>query len=498
MTQLADEALEHAIRESRAERARIQADGRGREARVVEPSRSHETDPGVRDAAISRPRRCGATRSLPTWPRRGRSSAGTSRPSPNATGRPTWPAISARTPWRAQARPGRELGFAGLEKSAGEGWPDTFEALDLRLVPVRAGVVYGTYRYRVRYGADEHSGLSERFFLKTPEGWRIAVSTAFDAPPGTPPPPRALVGATLVDGTGAPPIPDAVVLVRDGRIECVGTRTACPVPEGVTVLDLAGRWVTPGIVDAHVHFSQTGWADGRPDALDVRDLHPYEKTEADLEAHPERWFRSYLCSGVTAVFDVGGYSWTTAMAARTTPTRRRLGSTAAGPLLSTLDHWLNLPAERQFIYLKDEAAAREGVRFLASRGAAAVKVWYIVTPERPVEASAPAVLAAGRRGPPRGAPAHRPRHGPGGSQDGAARRRAAARPQRGGPARRRGIPRPGQGQRHDLLSDPHRLRRLPPHGRGRVVAEGARDRRPERVRRPDDASQPRRGRRRAT
>src|SRR5262249_22368169 len=68
---------------------------------------------------------------------------------------------------------------------------------------------------------------------------------------------------------------------------------------------------------------------------------------------------------------------------------------AAGPLLSTRDHWLNLPADRQFIYLKDEAAAREGVRFLAAQGAAAVKVWYIVSPDRPVEASAPAVTAAG-------------------------------------------------------------------------------------------------------
>ena len=289
---------------------------------------------------------------------------------------------------------GAELGFSGLEKSAGEGWPDTFEALDLRLVPVRPGVVYGTYRYRVRYGADEHAGLSERVFLKTPEGWKIAVSTAFDAPAGMPPPPRALVGATLVDGTGGPPLADAVVLIRDGRIDCVGARKACPIPEDVDTLDLKGQWITPGIIDAHVHFSQTGWADGRPDALDLRDQHPYEKTQADLEAHPERWFRSYLCSGVTAVFDVGGYSWTTAMASGTDANSAAPRVTAAGPLLSTRDHWLNLPADRQFIFLKDEPTARDGVRFLAARGAAAVKVWYIVTPERPVEASALAVFAA--------------------------------------------------------------------------------------------------------
>jgi imidazolonepropionase-like amidohydrolase len=69
---------------------------------------------------------------------------------------------------------------------------------------------------------------------------------------------------------------------------------------------------------------------------------------------------------------------------------------AAGPLLSTLDHWLNLPAERQFIHLHDESNARNGVRYLAAAGSKAVKVWYIVRPpDLPVEASAAAVNAAG-------------------------------------------------------------------------------------------------------
>jgi imidazolonepropionase-like amidohydrolase len=68
---------------------------------------------------------------------------------------------------------------------------------------------------------------------------------------------------------------------------------------------------------------------------------------------------------------------------------------AAGPLLSTLDFWLNLPAERQFIHLGTPEDARAGVRYLAARGAGAVKVWFIVTGERPMEEMAAAVRAAG-------------------------------------------------------------------------------------------------------
>jgi predicted amidohydrolase YtcJ len=86
--------------------------------------------------------------------------------------------------------------------------------------------------------------------------------------------PRAIVGGTLIDGTNASPVADAVVLVRGGLIECAGSRAHCHVPAGVQRLDARGKWVIPGLIDAHVHFSQTGWFDGRPDAsISARNFH---------------------------------------------------------------------------------------------------------------------------------------------------------------------------------------------------------------------------------
>ena len=296
----------------------------------------------------------------------------------------------ARTGWT-----GPVLGYEGLEASAGSGWPDVFEGLDLRLVPIRPGVVYGTYRYRVRFGEAEQSGISERFFIETELGWKIAVTTAFQAPPGTPPTPRALVGATLVDGRGGEPLRDSVILMRNGEIECAGPRETCEVPQGVDVIDVSGKWVTPGIVDAHVHFSQTGWADGRPDSIDVREAWPYEAAEAELRENPERLFQSFLCSGVTAVFDVGGYPWTIALPERADQSDRAPHVAAAGPLISTMDHWLNLPGERQFLYASNDETVRNDVRYLASRGSDAIKVWYIALESRDREEMEKAVMAAG-------------------------------------------------------------------------------------------------------
>jgi imidazolonepropionase-like amidohydrolase len=290
---------------------------------------------------------------------------------------------------------GVERGFDSLAGQTGEHWPDFFEGKDLQLIPIRDGLVYGTYRFRVRYGEVEQAGISERFFVRTPEGWRIAVTTAFPSEPGTPPAPRALVGATLLDGRPGSAVKDSVVILRGGKIECAGKRGACPVPEGVETLDLAGNWITPGIVDTHVHFSQTGWADGRPDSLDVRKRFPYEEVEADLRAHPERFFRSYLCSGVTAVFDVGGYPWTWDLRGRSEKDPIAPHVSTAGPLLSTWDFWLNLPAERQFIFLGKDEDALKGVRYLASHHTDAVKVWFIPVKERDFDEMARLVAVAG-------------------------------------------------------------------------------------------------------
>src|SRR6266545_950701 len=85
---------------------------------------------------------------------------------------------------------GFTTGYDEFAKQAGSRWPDEIEASDIHLTPLQPGFVYETYRYRVRYGAEEHSGISERLFIKTPDGWRIAVTGAIDAPPGTPAPPR--------------------------------------------------------------------------------------------------------------------------------------------------------------------------------------------------------------------------------------------------------------------------------------------------------------------
>lgn len=74
---------------------------------------------------------------------------------------------------------GPDFGYDDWAARRDSTWPDTLIATDFTVVPVAPGVVYGTYRYDVRYGDSTSTGISERVFVRTPAGWRIAVTTAF-------------------------------------------------------------------------------------------------------------------------------------------------------------------------------------------------------------------------------------------------------------------------------------------------------------------------------
>ncbi|HEV2145833.1 MAG TPA: amidohydrolase family protein [Longimicrobiaceae bacterium] len=283
-----------------------------------------------------------------------------------------------QSPRLARTGPGgTQWGYAGLASGDPDSWPDTLVATHFEVVPVAPGVVYGAYRYRVVQGGSQR-GVSERVLVKQPDGsWKVAVSTAFGSPGDTPVPAFAFTGATLVDGTGAAPRTGTVVM-RGGKIACVGE---CEVGPDVHAIDARGKWIVPGLVDAHVHYSQTGWADGRPDALDLRERFPYDSTVAALEANPERFFRSHLCSGVTATFDVGGYPWTWDLRARAERSTSAPHVAAAGPLITPFaPQQLLLPGTQQFIRMESDSLTRAAVRFVTSWKSDAVKVWMVVGP----------------------------------------------------------------------------------------------------------------------
>ena len=72
----------------------------------------------------------------------------------------------------------------------------------------------------------------------------------------------ALVGGTLVDGTGAPAVPDSVVVIDGDRIVSVGRRSVMKLSSDTETIDAAGKTILPGLWDMHLHSFSTEWLVG--------------------------------------------------------------------------------------------------------------------------------------------------------------------------------------------------------------------------------------------
>src|SRR6202045_541957 len=69
----------------------------------------------------------------------------------------------------------------------------------------------------------------------------------------------ALVGGTLIDGTGRDPLPDSVVVIEKGRIVDAGPKSRVKIPGGAQKVDARGKTILPGLWDMHAHFEQVEW-----------------------------------------------------------------------------------------------------------------------------------------------------------------------------------------------------------------------------------------------
>src|SRR5580698_10452931 len=94
--------------------------------------------------------------------------------------------------------------------------------------------------------------------------WPQALPSTQTKPPIAAPPALVLAGGTVVDvtewGHSAKDLQDAIVIVREGRITDVGSRTGVPIPKGARVIDCTGKFLIPGLVDGFAGMSSQGQA----------------------------------------------------------------------------------------------------------------------------------------------------------------------------------------------------------------------------------------------
>ena len=172
------------------------------------------------------------------------------------------------------------------------------------------------------------------------------------APPSEPAS-LAIVGAQLIDGTGADPVTESVIVIRNGRIQAAGPRDTTSVPAGAEMIDATGKTIIAGLVDTHSHYP------------------------GDLAA-VERQLKTQLYYGVTTARSIG----------LDTPDKVALmvdanAGRAGLPRVFTAGLGFSHPNGFNSAALQPatEAEARELVREQAALGAHFIKMWVNDMPE---------------------------------------------------------------------------------------------------------------------
>ncbi|CAM3305991.1 Adenine deaminase [Flavobacterium longum] len=187
---------------------------------------------------------------------------------------------------------------------------------------------------------------------------------------------RMLPGKTVViNGT-------VITDVKSGKV---------PIPVGATVIDGSGKFLMPGMTDAHVHFFQNGGLYARPDAIDLRYLMPYDKEIKSSHDNFTPALRRYLANGITTVIDPGATYHFLKHKQELAGQTQAATVLMSGPLLTTYlpEVYKDLGDDAPFHLVQTPDDARKMVREQLAHKPDFIKIWYIANGEgKDMEATA--------------------------------------------------------------------------------------------------------------
>ena len=161
-------------------------------------------------------------------------------------------------------------------------------------------------------------------------------------------------GATLIDGTGAAPVPDAVIVLQGDQILRIGKKGDFRYPDDATIYDLEGKWVIPGLIEMHAHLP--------------------------APAFQEEVLRTYVAFGVTTLFNPAATPETGV------EVREQVASGELfGPAIYSAGEAINgtsfLDGSARWVIVETEEAVREEVQRQADMGVDYIKFYAHLPPD---------------------------------------------------------------------------------------------------------------------
>lgn len=199
-----------------------------------------------------------------------------------------------------------------------------------------------------------------------------------------------ITDVTLADVEKHRMLPGKTIVI-DGEVITEIKSGKAAIPVGATVIDGSGKFLIPGMTDAHVHFFQNGGLYARPDAIDLRSLMPYQKEIKSSHDNFSPALRRYLANGITTVIDPGAtYHF---LKHKQELARQKQAATVfmSGPLLTTYlpEVYKDLGDDAPFHLVQTPDDARKMVREQLAHKPDFIKIWYIANGEgKDMEATA--------------------------------------------------------------------------------------------------------------
>jgi imidazolonepropionase-like amidohydrolase len=181
---------------------------------------------------------------------------------------------------------------------------------------------------------------------------------------------RVIHSGNLVDGSGAPPVPDAVVIIDGQRIAYAGPRSQAPAFDDVPAesrLDAAGGTILPGLIDSHVHLTFNARTEANSPAV-IRQIETDDEFQIAIRA--VQGAQACLSAGVTTIRDCGAKGLVTLRLRDLIESAFINGPRilACGmPITTTAGHchWLGLQADTEEEVIRAaRSMAKEGADFI--------------------------------------------------------------------------------------------------------------------------------------
>ncbi len=174
-------------------------------------------------------------------------------------------------------------------------------------------------------------------------------------------------------------VPNQTVVFTNDLISKIQS-SKIKIPANATVIDGTGKYLFPGLTDAHIHFSQNGGLYTRPDVIDLRSQIPYTKEIELAHQTMEDKLKRYLQNGITNVIDVGATYSYLKQRELFKNTNYAPNIYMTGPLLTTYEpkEYENLKDEAPFSLVKTIDDGIKMARQQLPYRPDFIKIWYIV------------------------------------------------------------------------------------------------------------------------